>query len=545
MTIIEKYIREKLGRADAPPEVDANDLWAGIESQLLPEEKLPSATTTFPWKGMVLGLLLLMVGGLAWLLYPAPPPETVLAEGVFTSTATAEHKTSTSQSATAASAPTKSKIAQATDTKASLSASTSPDAPPLSTAKKNNPFHNDGTDKSTLAVEASRSQVIDQTQSLSSPKSGTKSLTRETLPKANSQTEDNATIKHGPITLEDTVFEDPSTAPAAAPSPEASVPAVQSTSATKTENVPLSDLATARALQKEEKSTIEERSEELAKGNTRKIAEDKSNLTGNQIASSIPQTEKAPVAEESSAEPTKDDAEAGLEDKGATFQSSQGARLSIGLQTGTNLLLRNYASGGEGPGEALNTAVTVAAGASFGLDLKYRITNKLSISTGLEYHRTLNPFDHATVNDTMIAHPSPFNSGLINAIAKRRTTHNHRLSFLTVPLLINHTWTFGNFDFGVGAGVGLNFRQSATGKTLDSDGLVIAYDAASGAADVSEFFLSYRLQPVLSWQPKPGSKLRLAFTGGIGYQTFGVSPLSLVKQHALLLNGSVGLRYGF
>ena len=114
-----------------------------------------------------------------------------------------------------------------------------------------------------------------------------------------------------------------------------------------------------------------------------------------------------------------------------------------------------------------------------------------------------------------------------------------------LPLLVNHTWTFGNFDLGVGAGVGLNFRQSATGKTLDSDGLVIAYNAASGVADVPNFFLSYRLQPVLSWQPNPGGKLRFAFTGNLRYQNFGVSELSGVKQSGVLIGGSVGLRYGF
>jgi len=511
MPIIEKYIREKLGRADAPPEVDANDLWAGIESQLAPENKLPPKARTFLWQGVGLGLLLILVGGLAWLLYPTSSPETVLAEVASTSATTAEYKTSTNQSATATPTPTKSETTQVTDTKVSQSASTSPDATTLSTATKNEHFPNGGTNENTPDVNTSHSTVDDQPQGPGSSTPGQASPTRATLPKPNAPTEDNAT----------------------------DVPTGHAASDTKTESLPSPELVTSSALQKQEQSTTEERAKEPAKDNAGEDAKDESNLPPNQTASSVPQTEEAPVAEESPEALTKE------EDEDSTFKSSRGARLSLGLHAGTNLLIRQYATSGEGLGQSLNTAVSPAAGVSFGLDLNYRITERLSVTTGLEYHRTLNPFDHNTTTDTMIAHPSPINSGLIEAVAKRRTTHNHRLNFLTVPLLVNHTWTFGNFDLGVGAGLGLNFRQSATGKTFSSDGLVIAYDAASGAADVPSFFLSYRLQPVLSWQPKPDSKLRFALTGNLSYQTFGVSELSGVKQDGLLIGGSVGLRYGF
>jgi len=502
MTFIEKYIREKLGSADAPPELDANDLWAGIESQLSPEDEMPPVVASFPWKGIIAGFLLLLVAGSAWLFYIRPSPEALLAEDTPTETVAANSQISSPQATkdTLALSTTGGTVAIAEDSPFSASSI----APRSATAQRSTNTANGKAAAPLLSRSiANKSKPIptgqpQQYSSVALQKSAPVSPPSST----NFNTaDDDYIIVFSPIEAEDPVSEKPSTAPAAAPSSEAS--AAQQV----TDDSPIASEPTA-------------------------------------TNESVPQTRTDPATEEVISEPAKAEVSEKADDEQPDFKSRRGSRLSLGLHAGTNLLARQYANNGEELGEKLNTAVSSAAGTSFGLDLTYRITDKLSVTTGLAYHRTLNPFDHATVTDTMITHPSAFNSGLINAIARRRTTHNHRLSFLTVPLLVNRTWTFGNFDLGVGVGLGLNLKQSATGKTLDANGLVVAYNNASGTADVPDFFLSYRLRPMLSWQPKPGSKLRFEFTGNLSYQSFGVSPLSGVKQNGLLFGGNIGLRYG-
>jgi len=485
MTFIENYIRKKLGRADAPPEVNGNDLWADIESQLAPERESPQPATLIPRNAIFLVLFLLVGAGGAWLLSPTFSPETELAEAVPPPeiTATVVPKPDTDRAVTTAPAATG--AARVAGTETSGVAASSPNPPPAEKAV------------STVIGTDDINDVFDKT----TPEKSADQPRRPSLfthPKTN-PAKDNSGSGSSTVSPEETGPEKPFFAPAAAP------PGAPPETATKPDPVP-------------EPVNLNERTA---------------------------QTEDGLAATGSADEPAKMDTGDDAEAEKPIFKSLLGARLSLGLHTGINLHTRRYAAGGEGPGAALNTAVSPATGTSFGLDLAYRITNRLSVSTGLEYHRTLNRFDHITTTDTLVAHPSEFNGGFVDAVATRRTTHNHRLHFLTVPLLVNHTWSFGDFDLGVGAGLGFNFRQSATGKTLDANNSVVAYDVASGDADVQDFFLSYRLRPVLAWQPRPGGKLRFEFTGNLSYQFYGVSPLSGVKQRGFLLGGTTGLRYDF
>lgn len=538
MNAIEKYIRERLGRADAPPEVEADDLWAGIESQLPATDKAPLAPRAFPWKTVVSGLLLLFVAGGIWMSYPATTTEAPLAKTRPVETMATTPAKEAAPPTIATTKTTYRELDDQLETPSNLPKETTKPGKPSSvkgqqpTTKTNRP----GQPQDRVGKPFARQPKNENLPAPSAAESispTNRPAARPTRTNASPPASDEYKIVYSEIAAEELPLKKPSIAPAAAPNP---------TAASSTENtLPKTEAIPAVA-------------ETDTDTDTDKPKVDAPAIENRPTATVAPAVEPAANPEDQAKKteallPDSDtDKEAKIdasEEEEPSFKGRNGSRISIGLQTGTNLLLRNYTTGGEGPGEALNTAVTAVAGASFGIDLNYRITNKLSVSTGLEYHRTLNPFDYATVTDTMIAHPSEFNSGLIDAVARRRTTHNHRLSFFTVPLLVNHTWTFGNFDLGLGAGVGLNFRQSATGKTLDANRLVVAYDAATGNVDVPGFFLSYRLRPVLSWQPKPDGKLRFEFSGGLNYQTFGVSPLSGVKQNALLLNGSVGLRYGF
>ncbi|MEM6771495.1 MAG: hypothetical protein AAF597_13010, partial [Bacteroidota bacterium] len=223
------------------------------------------------------------------------------------------------------------------------------------------------------------------------------------------------------------------------------------------------------------------------------------------------------------------------------FKTARAQRLSAGVHVGGNLLFRNYASAGDDTGEQLNGATGQMIGQTAAIDFQYRLTPKLSLSIGIDYYRGGNTFQYVSERDTMIPHPTPPNTGLIEAIARRTVAHNNQEERISIPLLLAYEHRFGNFTAGIGGGVGLNWQTSASGRTINSNGRIVAYDAPLQRS----FFPSWQVQPRLSWRPKPELPWEVQLRLDAARFRLQPSAITGTQARGWLLGAAVGVRYRF
>jgi hypothetical protein len=482
MKSIEQYIREKLGRSDAPADVDADDLWASIEQQLSPADYEP-AVGTGPWKGLFFALLFLVIGGLG---------------GWFFSNGFADiDGTTTSEQAT--------------------TLASSEQAQPVPTATE---LHGRGTPaptESSVHTPSESTPILQKTKRASVASSAEKKATLST-----------PSSSDGPGTA-NLAFKKPSTAPAAAPQKDAK-PALEKAGSPIIKDKTIADLF-------------------AAKNNTQAENNAPVEIVADDVKTSAPRTRKFSAAALLPSPPVRTLSLAPVlfpplsAAPTPPFKSTLTNRFSTGLNAGSNLLFSSHSISSDGPSKALNAAVKPAAGSSFGLDIRYQISKKFALSTGLEYHRTLNTFEHITEQATMIEHPSAYNSGPIDAILRRRVTDNLRTRYVSVPVLIHWNQNVGNLRLGLGAGVSINFRQFANGTTLDASGDFVPFDAQTGPATTPKTFLSYQFSPSAAYRLKPGGKLWLEAKANFNYLPFGTDALSGTNRSSILAGFGLGLRY--
>lgn len=221
------------------------------------------------------------------------------------------------------------------------------------------------------------------------------------------------------------------------------------------------------------------------------------------------------------------------------FRTTSRQRLSAGVHLGSNILLRKYATSGDDTGAQLNRSTGQMVGQTGAIDLRYRLTDYLTVGTGIDYHRTGNTFQHVSEWDTLIPHPTPPNTGLINAVARRSVAHNNREELLSIPLLVSYERQFGDFTAGLGAGVGLNWQTRASGRTLNTNGRIVNYDAPLQR----NFFLSWQVQPRLSWQPNAEKPWAVQLRLDAARFTLQQSAITGTQQRGWLFGAALGVRY--
>lgn len=482
MKSIEQYIREKLGRPDAPADVDADDLWAGIEQQLSPTDNDPVAGP-WPWRGLFFALLFLVVGGLGgWLL-------SIGATDVD-GTTTPEQTTALASSEQAQPAPAATELQGREAPAPTKSSVLTPSERPTSPQKTELVSVASSADEKAISSPPSPSNEPDAANlasknSLAAPAAAPKKI---------------IAIKKTPVVIQATANGDTD------------------------EYLVINDVTLGPEQSKANTETNLRESFVSAPPASKEIFRLPS--LPFQTLSTTPIRFFPPVPT-----PPK------------FFKRTMNNHFSAGINTGANLLFTTYSASDEETDEDLNTAVKPAAGSSFGLNMRYQLSNKFALSTGLEYHRTLNTFEHVTSRDTMTEHPSAYNSGLIPAKLRRRVTDNLRTRYFTIPLLVHWNQTRGNFQLGVGAGVGLNFRQFANGTTLNANGEFVPFDAATGPATTPKTFLSYQFSPSAAYRLKPDGKLWLEAKANLNYLPFGTDPLSGTNRSSILTGFGLGIRY--
>lgn len=460
MKPIEEYIREQLNRTDAPPKIDAEDLWAGIADQLPKEEGgKPMAVLGYPWLRtmLVFGAVLFLLLGAAGLWWKVGAEDDVQ--------------------------PAKRQVEALTEIAVVAEAD-----------KKNEVSVSDLAE----ARPGLKGETVLTNEASILPKSndaGTATRQEMPVPRNVAIAENEAKTLKGNI-----VSSKEETVEVAAQHDEVVV-----------HPAPLTPFAPAAAAQ-----------------NTTDL--EVSALTALALITSLENNRLLKTASITEAKP---------------FKTAREPALSLGVHLGTNLLIRRYASNGDDAGQQLNRATGSTAGQSLAFDLRYRISGKFAISSGLEYHRTANTFRHVSRWDTMIPHPSPFNSGMILATAQRTVAHNNQEELFTVPLLLEYQRRYGDFSLSLGVGLGANFQRTASGRTLNANGRIIDYDTANGQAIATKFFLSYQLQPKISWRIKPNSPFELQLRTDLRYINYGALALPGTSQRGFLFGGGVGVRYSF
>jgi hypothetical protein len=495
MKSIEQYIREKLGHSDAPADVDADDLWASIEQELSPADTKPVATP-WPWRSLFFALLLLVIGGLGgWLLSNGLTNvgSTIASEQAAEPVAPEQPvlmPESAELQAVGAQVPT-SRQATSTADRSPTGQSTTLVPAPVRTGKKAASYSEDALDAPPLGSQKPF------TAPAAAPPTSKENLGR-------------------------TKFASESKNKVVPSSPSGDSPLAQNSQEKTTRTINDTPLATAPAATNKEQG-----GPETAILTAQKSIEISSLPSLPLLAlTTIPIRFSPPTPT-----PPK------------FFRSTMNNHFSAGINTGANLLFTTYSASDEDTDEDLNTAVKPAAGSSFGLNFRYQFNKNFALSTGLEYHRTLNTFEHVTSRDTMIEHPSAYNSGLILAKLRRRVTDNLRTRYFTIPLLVHWNQTRGNFQLGVGAGVGLNLRQFANGTTLNANGEFVPFDAATGPATTPKTFLSFQCSPSVAYRLKPDGKLWLEAKANLNYLPFGTDALSGTNRRSILTGFGVGIRY--
>lgn len=214
-------------------------------------------------------------------------------------------------------------------------------------------------------------------------------------------------------------------------------------------------------------------------------------------------------------------------------------RLSAGIHLGSNILLRKYASTGDDSGQQLNQATGQMIGQTAAIDFRYRLNDNLTMGVGLDYHRTGNTFQYVSEWDTLIPHPTPPNTGLIDAVARRSVAHNNQEERLSIPLLLAYERQFGELTAGIGVGAGLNWQTNVSGRTLTSNGRIITYDAPLQRS----FFLSWQVQPWLSWQPDPEKPWAIQLRLDATRFRLQQSAVTGTQQQGWLFGAALGVRY--
>jgi len=221
-----------------------------------------------------------------------------------------------------------------------------------------------------------------------------------------------------------------------------------------------------------------------------------------------------------------------------------GSRFQLGVYVGTNLLLRKYASeaGGEALATNLNASRGNAIGQSVALELNYRLTNQLRLTSGIEYARTHNTFRYVEDRDTMVPR-ADFPGQTVRAIARRSVAQNNFQTSISIPLLLDISKSFGDFDLGVGIGVRYHILLSQSGKLLNQAGRIVSFDDATNTSlPTAERFLSYQVRPTINYRIR--DELRLVLRTELQYQPYGTSALFSTQHNGVLVGGSLGLSWG-
>ncbi|MFK7806192.1 MAG: hypothetical protein AB8F74_00195 [Saprospiraceae bacterium] len=220
-------------------------------------------------------------------------------------------------------------------------------------------------------------------------------------------------------------------------------------------------------------------------------------------------------------------------------------KIQIGLFAGVVNWSSNYKNNNNSAViNALDKSASSAYGQSLSVLLQWNFSKKIHLTTGLEYMNAKTRFDYVSTKDSFAIVDGYQQLGPIDAIATRTVRHHNTLQVFSLPILFGTHKNVGAFELGVDAGVGLNYIISQEGRTLDSELTIADFNSTdNNTLPYRDFYLSYQLQPYLSYSATERIKLQLR--PNFRYQHHGNSKLHDIEMSSLLWGVNVGAMLGF
>lgn len=221
------------------------------------------------------------------------------------------------------------------------------------------------------------------------------------------------------------------------------------------------------------------------------------------------------------------------------------SRFDFGVFTGIHTIKNRFKadqSVDQGRADLLNDGFGFEPGYSFGIEAGWKLNKNISVRSGFEY--TVSRSEFNLIRDKNIMAINPNSGNLVDAIEIRTVVHHNKLKYYTIPVLVEYQYNRGKTEFGVGAGIGLNFSSTQTGKSLSlNDEIAIYPDSENEVLPVSDFFFAYHLRPFLNY--RLNQNLAIQLRGDFRFQEFGTSEFYNLNYSAIFLGGGLGLNYRF
>ncbi len=205
--------------------------------------------------------------------------------------------------------------------------------------------------------------------------------------------------------------------------------------------------------------------------------------------------------------------------------------------------------------QVLSKATSTNTGVSYGVRVTYLLTDKIAVSSGLEYEKTQTIFEFTTekiepvwVFNHLVSYEldpvtgdtiNPQYGALVDQLTKRHVLHHNKFTGISIPLEFGYRKTFGQWTLGLNLGVSYNFFLSQRGRTITTEFDI--YDFDDQAATDQPFrksFFAFQLNPYVDL--RVNNRLSVRLNPVFKYNVHGMSDLYKTNQSSLL----TGLRGG-
>ena len=220
-------------------------------------------------------------------------------------------------------------------------------------------------------------------------------------------------------------------------------------------------------------------------------------------------------------------------------------RIQLGLFASSHIIRNQFKTideNGATRRDILNEGFDPIIGYAISAEAIIPIRPNLHFQTGIAYFQSTEEFNLTQSWDTTIWRNNIPDTELINAKAIRKVRHNNKHAFISIPLMVGIQRQKGKFYYGVNAGIGLNFLQSQSGKIINSNDLIVAFnDEEAASLPRPSFVVSYRLNPFVAYQFN--QKFTIQVRPDFSYYPYGKSSFFDMKYASTFSGLGVGLIY--
>lgn len=218
-----------------------------------------------------------------------------------------------------------------------------------------------------------------------------------------------------------------------------------------------------------------------------------------------------------------------------TSAKSSSNKFYVGVFAGKHLVKNLFASNQE-----LNDAFKVQLGSNFSLEFGMKLNSTISVSSGIEYQKSETQFNHVSRFDTLAIYPNFSTTEMINHIATRTVKHKNLTESISIPLSVKIQKPIGRWNLGTSIGLAYNILQSQVGRSLDELQNVVQYPSSENdPLPIMSAYFSYHIKPYVSYHIKPNLQIQLQ--SDFQYLDYGFSSLYNQKTAALLYGLNAGI----